>query len=395
MIEEGKPANPGAGVGAGRLDGGREDPVLRKLFRTYEGGQALVLVALLVPVLLGMAGMAVDLGNYASDRRGLQNAADSIALAAARDLPNAGQAEVAAHQWADKNGIDWNRVTLDISGGTTAPKVSVTIAKPHDFVFARLVGITSKDVSAHAAAIKASYGGGSGVVPWSVLQSTVDAAANGSVVTLKYDSNGVNTGNFGPIQIDGSGSSTYKSSVMYGSNSAVCSVGQADCTTAACPGTYPGTCAETAPSCDGPECQPQTGNMTGNTRTAVDFRINNTSASCDTFDEAFPTDSNGDYYLSPNCNPWNSGPGSCPTATSLCSRRVMIIPVIDSFGNGSSDPIEIQSFALVFLEGYNGGSCTGSSCEIQARFVKTELTANGLAGVYDPNALIQFVKLVE
>lgn len=351
--------------------------------------------ALALPVLLGMTGMAVDLGSYANDRRNLQNAADSIALAAADELPIPGQAEVAAHRWADKNGIDWNQVTFDVSGGTTAPKVSVTISRSHNFTFTRMVGISSRDVSAHAAAVKVSFAGGSGVVPWSVLQSAVDTAPNGGLVTLKYDSSGANTGNFGVIQIDGGGSNIYESDVMYGSNSAVCSATTSGCTTTSCPGTYPTPCAETAPSCDGPDCTPQTGNMTGKTQSAVDFRMNHTSSTCDSFGEVFPAqDPDGTYHLSPDCNPWTSGPGSCPTPTTLCSRRVFIVPVISDFGNGSSDPVTVQRFALVFLEGY-AGACTGSSCDIQARFVKAELTANGLAGTYDPTALIHFVKLVE
>lgn len=356
----------------------------------------MMVFALIIPVLLGMTGMAVDLGSYASDRRALQNAADSIALAAARDLPNAGQATVAAHQWADKNGIDWNQVTLDVTGGTTAPKVSVSISRTHSFAFVRMVGIGSRSVGAHAAAIKASFAGGSSIVPWSVLQSAVDAAPlNGGVVTLKYDSNNVTTGNFGTIQIDGGGSNVYQSDVMYGSTSAMCSVEVANCTTTSCPASYPDTCAETAPSCDGPDCQPQTGNMTGNTRDSVQFRLDHTSSSCDSFGEVFPTqDADGTYHLSPDCNPWTSGPGSCPTATSMCSRRVFIVPVISGFGNGSSDPVVVQQFALVFLEGFTG-TCIGSSCDIQARFVKAEVTANGLAGVYDPTALIHFVRLVE
>ena len=54
-----------------------------------ERGQILVMAAILLPVLLGMAGMAVDVGSYASERRSLQNTADSIALAAGQDLPDA------------------------------------------------------------------------------------------------------------------------------------------------------------------------------------------------------------------------------------------------------------------------------------------------------------------
>ena len=77
------------------------------------------------------------------------------------------------------------------------------------------------------------------------------------------------------------------------------------------------------------------------------------------------------------------------------SRRVIIIPVIDEFGNGSSDPVEIQRFALLFLEGYDDGKCSGNSCEIKARFVNADVTTGGLAGNFDPVANVHFAKLVE
>jgi hypothetical protein len=100
--------------------------------------------------------------------------------------------------------------------------------------------------------------------------------------------------------------------------------------------------------------------------------------------------------LNPDCNPW-LGPGECPAAPSsaLCSRRVIIIPVINSFGNGSSDPVTILRFALLFLEGYEGGKCSGNSCEIKARFVNAELTTGALAGSFDPDAPVHFTKLIE
>lgn len=369
--------------------------MFRQLMRRFERGQAMMVFALALPVLLGMTGMAVDLGSYANDRRSLQNAADSIALAAARDLPDATAATASAQSWATKNGIDWSQVTLSITGGTTAPKVSVDISRRHNFAFVRMVGLSAQNVGAHAAAVKASFGGGAGIVPWAVTQATVDQAGNGGVVTLKYDATGSNTGDFGAIQIDGSGAATYQNDVSYGSSSYLCAVTAPDCTTGACPGSYPNVCAETAPSCDGPECNPETGNMIGPTQRAVDFRTSHTISTCDTFAEAFPTqDADGTYHLAPGCNPWTSGAGYCAAATSLCSRRVAVIPVINGFGNGSSTDVTIQRFALVFLEGYTG-SCQGNSCDIQARFVQADVTADALAGTYDPTALVHFEKLVE
>ncbi len=369
---------------------------MARLFRNGERGQALVLGLLLLPFLVGMTGMAIDIGSYASERRTLQNAADSIAIAAAQDLPDSAAATAAANTYAGHNGIDLTSMTVTISGGTTAPKVTVQLTDPHNFAFMKIFGVDSKNVGARAAAVKASFGGGAGIVPWSVTQATVDASANGSLVTMKYDATGGNTGNFGAIRIDGPGASTYNTSVRFGSTSVACAISAPNCVAGACPGTYPSTCSETAPECDGPDCTPQTGNLIGPTRTGVDFRINNTMASCDTFNEAFgPADANGIYQLNSGCNPWIDGPGKCQTTTSICSRRVIIIPVVDSFGNGASDPATIQRFALVFLEGYDAGKCQGNDCEIKGRFVKAEITTGALAGAYDPTAQIHFARLSE
>lgn len=362
--------------------------------RRSDRGQVFMMFALLIPVLAGMVGMAVDLGSWASDRRSLQNAADSIALAAGQELPDAAKAQSAAQTYATKNGIALSDLQVTVSGGTTAPKVSVTLSRSHDFAFLRLLGVNSGDVGAKAATIKASFGGGSGIVPWAVTQATVDAAGNGTQITMKYDSTGGNQGNFGAIRIDGSGASTYLNDVSYGSTTYACAVTAPNCTTGACPGSYPNVCSETAPQCDGPDCNPENGNMTGPTRNGTDFRMSHTNVGCDTFAEAFPTQkADGTYQLSPDCNPWTYGAGYCANVTSVCSRRVIIIPVVNGFGNGQTT-VTIQRFALVYLEGYTG-SCTGNSCDILGRFVQADVNTNALAGTYDPTALVHYVKLTE
>jgi hypothetical protein len=123
--------------------------------------------------------------------------------------------------------------------------------------------------------------------------------------------------------------------------------------------------------------------------------MNFTSTTCDEFDEAFTPASGDTYDLNPDCNPWLDGPGKCLTNTSICSRRVIIIPVVDQFGTGGSDPATIQRFALVFLEGYDNGKCQGNSCEIKGRFVEADISTKALAGAFDEDAPIHFVRLSE
>ncbi len=349
---------------------------MTKLSRRGESGQVLIAFALLLPMLLGMVALAVDLGNYASERRSLQNSADSIALAASRDLPNAAQAVVSGQAWATKNGVPLSAVTItvtQVSTGDPNPKVTVDIRKPHGFVFGRVIGVSSRNVGAHAAAIKTSPGGLAGLSPWSVLKSAQAAATPGALVTLKYDANNPANGNFGIIQLDGSGSSVYLDSLENTSTSVVCAQGATDCT-------------DTSPVCTGDICPSQTGNKVGPTREGVDYLLDNTDPHCDTFAEAFSGPVGGKYELNPQCNPWLDG--------SYPSPRVIIIPVINSLCNGSCD-VTVVSFALFWLEGYQAGACTGNNCEIQGRFVNADINVNALAGVYDPNSSIHFVRLTE
>ena len=55
--------------------------------------------------LIGFSALAIDVGSLVSDKRDLQNAADSMALAGAMDLPNTSTAINSARAWGTKNGI--------------------------------------------------------------------------------------------------------------------------------------------------------------------------------------------------------------------------------------------------------------------------------------------------
>ena len=144
--------------------------------RIRERGQVLVIFALSLTALFAAAGLAVDIGRFYMERRFLQNAADSAALAAADALVRGGDATAAR---ADAMAIlarnfsaPPNGVTpplppvagaevyesgfagqpghlLDgvlIQGGTIRVAVRNTIS----YTFGRIVGLTSAAVGAHA-----------------------------------------------------------------------------------------------------------------------------------------------------------------------------------------------------------------------------------------------------
>ncbi len=136
----------------------------KRVKRRDESGQTLIMFALGLAVLLGMAAMTIDVGLAYVARRDMQNAADAAALAGA-DVMLEGQSSVlaanAARDLALQNGYDNAAadVTVDIN---IPPKsgphigdwdfVEVIIKQPIDAVLAPAVGKTSFDISARAVA---------------------------------------------------------------------------------------------------------------------------------------------------------------------------------------------------------------------------------------------------
>ncbi|MFO7741334.1 MAG: pilus assembly protein TadG-related protein [Anaerolineae bacterium] len=121
-----------------------------------ERGQILVQVALMVVVLFAFVALALDVGHVYAGRRRMQNAADSAALAGAREICFGGYeslneartaAEVAAKDYAERNGAP--DPDVEVMDDHT---VVVTAGQTLDTFFAGVIGITSADVRAEAAA---------------------------------------------------------------------------------------------------------------------------------------------------------------------------------------------------------------------------------------------------
>ena len=372
---------------------------LVRRFHRQESGQVLVLTVILLTVFGGIVAFAVDLGSLTTQRRDLQNAADAIALAASLELPDQGAALAVANEWAGNNGIDLSDMTVTFTAQNVPwepnPKVHVQLTDEHTFIFAPLIGVTSAAVGADAEAIKTSPAGGAGMIPLAVTEDAVSGACCGDLVTIKYDSSqgGLSQGNAGPVRIDGNGtgscnhSDLYCAGVKYGSDSTICVYGSDD--------TY----------CEGDTVlDTQTGVLHGATKLAIQYRLDETDAECDEFDEVFiddPLNPDPDVSrLTQDCNPYIS--------SSFSSLRVIVVPVICTVlpgggceGNfnsctGSCD-VRIVDFALFFLEGFAGGSScnTANNCEIVGRFVHVNQNLGLLTGTFDPTAFNQFVRLVK
>ncbi len=122
-------------------------------FCKKESGQAIVLFAVVLTVLIGFGALAVDVGRVAVEKSNLQNAADAAALAAAHALPTETLARSAAENYANVNGVT---APVTVAFSDSDKKVTVTVSKPVEYTFAKVIGFNSTTVTVKAAAIAAS-----------------------------------------------------------------------------------------------------------------------------------------------------------------------------------------------------------------------------------------------
>jgi Putative Flp pilus-assembly TadE/G-like len=122
-----------------------------KRLRNEQRGQAVVITALAMTMLIACVGFTVDVGSWYRAHRQAQQTADAAALAGAQALPgDTGQATALAQEYADDNGSG-----VDADGGITFPddatvKVKITHQTPG--FFTNLFGIDQVHVHATAAA---------------------------------------------------------------------------------------------------------------------------------------------------------------------------------------------------------------------------------------------------
>ncbi|HZR94185.1 MAG TPA: pilus assembly protein TadG-related protein [Gaiellaceae bacterium] len=192
-----------------------------------ERGQAIVLTAVWMIVLLGMAGLVIDAGSWYKGQRDLQAVADAAALAGAQDLPdNVTNAAGDAQSYATKNGY-----TLPTSGVAFASKtvandaITVNVNRAAPTFFTRLFGLTSVPVRASATAKNGLLGKARYVAPITVnlahpMLSGRGCPCFGEDTTLPLDKRGA-PGAFGLLDLDngkGNGASMLGSWIMDGYN---------------------------------------------------------------------------------------------------------------------------------------------------------------------------------
>jgi hypothetical protein len=184
--------------------------------RKSESGQAFVLMALSLVVIMGMAALVVDVGNWYHTKRRLQGTADAAALAGAQLLPtDSVGAQAMALNYAGKNGGDVAGSDIAVTSTVVADDtIGVRARKTDAGFFGGVLGIASADISARAKArvgppLKAKY-----VAPMVVFcdhplihncngDSEPDFGVN-HPTTMDYDPMGA-PGAYGMLNLDGGG----------------------------------------------------------------------------------------------------------------------------------------------------------------------------------------------
>lgn len=130
-----------------------------------EKGQAMVIMAFALIVLLGMLALSIDGGRAFTERRKAQNAADASALAAVRELGSGASSATArriAYETALRNGYDLTEedisiIDVAIDYGTYNPgltgsyEISITVDSGVEANFAQFVYDSFLDVNAYSA----------------------------------------------------------------------------------------------------------------------------------------------------------------------------------------------------------------------------------------------------
>lgn len=265
---------------------------------TDESASVIVMTAVVMVALLGLAALVADAGILYLHRSQLNNAVDAAALAGVQELPDSTwAAERRAQAYGELNGIDPSEMVVTFS--TDHREITVEARRPVELFFARVLGYRTAEVMAKARAQVGTVVAYGGVVPLGVQQQ---AFVYGKQYMLKYGpqpGDGVWKGNFGALSLGGTGANVFGRNLEFG---------------------YPELLKV------GDKVWTEPGNMAGKTQSGVRNRIARDTSGC-TFEE-----------IKPGCT------------------RLVIVPVISPYSKPGRNQVEILGFAAFFLEGNNGDS---------------------------------------
>lgn len=263
----------------------------RGLTKRRPRGQIIVVLAVVLPALLGSMALATDIGLLYFNWQMLQKAADAGALAGANYLPlSPAQAVTNASNYAQANDIAANEiVSITVSSNNTSLNIQLVRTVPYNF--AVLLGLFKGTVAAQATAQIQTIGSTTGVTPIGIDYRTQYSA--GQTVNLMEGQ--VGPGNWGPLALGGTGASTLANNIEYG---------------------YQGLVS------NGDWVSTETGIEFGPVQTAFDYLIS----------EGQSVD-----------------PGGTFANHTLTDPRVLIVPMVDYSSINGSAEVPVKGFAALWL----------------------------------------------
>jgi Flp pilus assembly protein TadG len=320
--------------------------------RFGERGQTLPLICLFMVVLLGMAGMVIDLGNGYLQRRSTQNVADAAALAGAMAIPG-GSYAAAAQQNAGENDKSGDQVSISFNGTDT---VTVTVKRTVPTFLLGAFGKKSITVSATAKATVEALGQVKGhISPYAV---TRQAYANGTGTNLFQENS---PGAYGTIDLPtttntSGGSCTGSTNLGTSTNIKNELSDQLLAGQLVLGGCLSVKSGAAQPSATVVNQLPSTNNSMG-----LDLQ----------------SLGNGEYQVIPQ--PWDDTAGLPP--------RLMYVPIVDSLPGGNGDAT-ITGFAWFYM---TSATNSGNSLTINGQFVTLQLPPTGSTIAYQPGVKGQVI----
>lgn len=125
-----------------------------KILKENEQGQALVVFALALVVIMGFAATALDVGRVALEKSEMQNIVDAAALAGAQELPSAINAQNIATSIAEANGAETSEIKITSPYKGDPNSLEIVCTRKIMYSFARVLGFTEIDLSVRAVAMK-------------------------------------------------------------------------------------------------------------------------------------------------------------------------------------------------------------------------------------------------
>jgi formylmethanofuran dehydrogenase subunit C len=145
-------------------------------------GSIATITALCLPVLLGIAGLAIDVGNLYWEKTKLQTAVDAAVLGGGQELPDTLRATSQAQQSISNNSQSPANATITFTNNNL--QINVSMTNHVSTYFMGLFGINTVAVSVSAAGVMNGPGGPFNYAIFSGSQ-TIDLILNGSGYVVK------------------------------------------------------------------------------------------------------------------------------------------------------------------------------------------------------------------